>query len=67
MGLKQKLGKSVSWRIHGTATTLLVSYLVTGSMRAAGGIAGAGIVAKLFIYMYHEKLWEVLEARGYSL
>ncbi|MFB6192796.1 MAG: DUF2061 domain-containing protein [Candidatus Nanohaloarchaea archaeon] len=67
MGLMQKAGKSISWRIHGTAATMLTSYIFTGSVAVAGSIAGAGALLKVFLYMYHEKLWEILEARGYQL
>lgn len=67
MGLKQKAGKSLSWRFHGSATTMLISYLFTGSMQLAGGIAGFSMAVKFVLYMYHEKLWETIEARGYTI
>lgn len=66
MGLKHKMGKSVSWRIHGTLATMLISYVFTGSFAVAGSIAGAGAVFKILLYMYHEKFWEILEAKGYG-
>jgi len=67
MSLKQKAGKSVSWRIHGTLATMLISYIFTGSFAVAGSIAGAGAIFKILLYIYHEKLWELMEAKGYGL
>ncbi|MFB6207748.1 MAG: DUF2061 domain-containing protein [Candidatus Nanohaloarchaea archaeon] len=67
MSLRQKAGKSLSWRMHGTATTMIISYIFTGSAQIAGSIAGVSMAVKFVLYMYHEKLWELLDARGYSL
>ena len=67
LSLKQKAGKSISWRIHGTLATMLISYVFTGSFAVAGSIAGAGALLKILLYMYHEKLWEVLETKLYGL
>ncbi|MFB6181625.1 MAG: DUF2061 domain-containing protein [Candidatus Magasanikbacteria bacterium] len=53
-----KVIKSLSWRVHGSLTTLLISYLFTGAVKLAGGIALTLVVIKLFLYVYHEKLWE---------
>ncbi|MFB6204007.1 MAG: DUF2061 domain-containing protein [Candidatus Nanohaloarchaea archaeon] len=65
MGLREKAGKSLSWRLHASASTLIVSYLLTGSMKVAGSLAAVLMIEKFFLFMYHEKLWEILDARGY--
>ncbi len=59
--LATKMKKSLSWRVHASLTTLIVSYLYTGTLELAGGIALTLMTIKLFLYVYHEKLWEFIE------
>ncbi|MDY6776615.1 MAG: DUF2061 domain-containing protein [Candidatus Nanohaloarchaea archaeon] len=59
-----KVKKSISWRIHASLTTLAVSYLFTGTLKLAGGIAATLMTIKLFLYVYHEKLWETIGEGG---
>ena len=58
--LGTKVKKSLSWRLHASLTTLIVSYLYTGTLKLAGGIAITLMTIKLFLYVYHEKLWELI-------
>ncbi len=58
MALKKKILKSLSWRAHASAATIIVSYLFTGKLKIAGAIAITLMMIKLLLYIYHEKLWE---------
>lgn len=52
--------KSVSWRVTATITTIILVYLFTGTIELALAIGGVEVVAKMFIYFLHERLWDRL-------
>jgi uncharacterized membrane protein len=58
MALKKKILKSISWRVHASVATILISYLFTGKWEIAGAIGGTLMIIKLVMYVYHEKLWD---------
>ena len=49
--------KAISWRVIGTLDTLLISYLLTGELTIAASIASVDFVTKMFLYFFHERLW----------
>ena len=49
--------KTLSWRVLATATTFLISWLVTGSLAMGAGIATIEFWAKLVLYYGHERAW----------
>jgi len=49
--------KTVTWRITGSTSTLLISYVATGSIAAAGSIAGVQVVVNMILYYFHERAW----------
>ena len=49
--------KTFSWRVLATATTFLISWLVTGSVAMGAGIATIEFWAKLVLYYGHERAW----------
>jgi uncharacterized membrane protein len=49
--------KTMSWRVIATATTFVISWLVTGSVAVGAGIATIEFWAKLVLYYGHERLW----------
>ncbi|MCW3789042.1 DUF2061 domain-containing protein [Plebeiibacterium sediminum] len=49
--------KTISWRVTGTVDTFLVSYLITGKVGMAASISGVEVFTKLFLYYWHERLW----------
>ena len=53
----RSLAKTISWRITATLTTLVISYLVTGSLALAGIIGGFEFFSKIFLYYMHERIW----------
>ncbi|PIB28441.1 hypothetical protein BFP77_09720 [Maribacter sp. 4U21] len=53
----RSVAKAVSWRIIGTLDTLLISFLLTGEVAIAASIASIDFVTKMFLYFFHERLW----------
>lgn len=53
----RSVAKAVSWRIIGTLDTLLISYLLTGEVAVAASIASIDFVTKMFLYFFHERVW----------
>ena len=52
--------KAITWRLLGTSTTMIVAFLFTGKASLAAAIGGIEVVAKIFLYYFHERLWQVL-------
>jgi uncharacterized membrane protein len=49
--------KSISWRIIGTLDTVVISYLVTGTLTFALSIGAIELVTKMGLYVVHERFW----------
>lgn len=49
--------KAVTWRITGTVDTFILSFIITGSAKFAGTIAGTEVITKIFLYYFHERAW----------
>ena len=55
--------KTFSWRIIATMTTVILTYWITGSFDSAWKVGGAEFFAKMVIYYFHERAWQ-LAPRG---
>lgn len=53
----RSLVKAYSYRICGTTTTIVISYLVTGRIAVSLSIGASEIVVKPFVYWFHERIW----------
>lgn len=53
----RSLAKAVSWRVTGTIDTFLISWLITGEVLLASGIALTEIITKIFLFWIHERVW----------
>jgi len=53
----RSLAKAVSWRVLGSIDTFLLSWLFTGSPKAAGAIAITEVLTKMVLYYLHERAW----------
>ena len=49
--------KTISYRILGTATTFVVSYVTTGSIVFASTIGFTELMIKPVLYFLHERIW----------
>lgn len=53
----RSLAKAVSWRVTGTIDTFIISWIITGELTLATGIALTEIVTKVVLYWLHERAW----------
>jgi uncharacterized membrane protein len=53
----RSLAKAVSWRVTGTIDTFIISWLITGQLLLASGIALTEILTKIFLFWAHERMW----------
>ncbi|MEM7483749.1 MAG: DUF2061 domain-containing protein [Bacteroidota bacterium] len=54
---KRSIAKSISWRIVGTLDTIIISWIVTGTLSLAFSIGLIELVTKMVLYFFHERLW----------
>ncbi len=52
--------KTISWRVLGTIDTIVISYLITGSLAMAASIGSIEVVTKMILYYFHERAWNKL-------
>ena len=53
----RSLAKAVRWRVTGTIDTFLISWLITGQVLLASGIAFTEIMTKIALFWLHERVW----------
>ena len=58
---KRSLIKTLSWRAIGTIDTVLISYLLTGTLNVALSIGGIELITKMILYFLHERLWNQIK------
>ena len=67
MGIKsgdsnlRSLTKAISWRMTGTIDTFLISWIVTGTLSLATGIALTEIFTKVGLFWLHERVWNKIK------
>lgn len=54
----RSFAKAISWRLTGSLDTMLLSWLITGSIKLAASISVAEIVTKSVLYYLHERGWQ---------
>jgi uncharacterized membrane protein len=57
----RSFAKAVSWRATGTLDTFFISWLITGELKLAGGIALTEVVTKVFLFWAHERVWNKIK------
>ena len=55
--IKRSLVKTISWRVVGTLATVIISYLITGTLALAFSIGGIELISKMVLYFFHERAW----------
>ncbi|MDG5490013.1 DUF2061 domain-containing protein [Psychroserpens sp. SPM9] len=55
--IKRTLAKTISWRALGTLSTVVISYIITGTLALAFSIGFIELVSKLVLYYVHERTW----------
>jgi len=54
---KRHLAKAITWRITGTLDTILIGWLITGSIEVGALIGGIEVLTKTVLYYVHERVW----------
>jgi len=57
----RSLVKAVTWRVVATSTTMVIVYLMTGSMELGLGAGFFDLILKIGFYYAHERAWERVE------
>lgn len=55
----RSLVKAISWRIVGTLDTIVISWIITGTLTLALSIGSIELFSKFFLYYAHERLWNL--------
>lgn len=55
--IKRHLAKTISYRILGTITTMIIAYVLTGQVNIAIGFGVVEICLKMLLYFLHERFW----------
>ncbi|MDF0708019.1 DUF2061 domain-containing protein [Flagellimonas okinawensis] len=58
---KRSIVKSISWRVVGTLDTIIISWLVTGTLSLAFSIGLVELVTKMVLYFFHERIWNSIK------
>lgn len=53
----RSVAKAISWRIVGTLDTMLISFIITGSLTLAAAIGFTEVVTKSVLFYLHERAW----------
>ena len=51
------IAKAVSWRVIGSVDTMLIAWIITGSIQVGAAVGGVEIVTKTVLYYFHERVW----------
>lgn len=53
--------KSISWRAVGTLDTILISWIITGTVTVALSIGIVELFTKMLLYFFHERIWNRIQ------
>ena len=56
----RSLVKTISWRVTGSLSTFIISYLILGSFTVASSIALTQVTVNTILYYVHERIWNRL-------
>ena len=59
--VKRSLAKTISWRVIGTLDTVLISWLITGTLALAISIGTIELISKMVLYFFHERAWNKIK------
>ena len=54
---KRHILKTISWRVIGTLDTMILSWIITGSLKIGVAIGGIEVITKMVLYYFHERAW----------
>src|SRR5208283_2843397 len=62
IAVEQSVAKTVTFRAFATVTEFTTNFLVVGDLATAATLTAFGFVLGPFIYLGHEKVWELVDA-----
>lgn len=54
---KRHIAKTITWRIFGTADTIILSWIISGNPFTGIQIGVFEVVTKMTLYYFHERVW----------
>ena len=54
---KRTLVKTMTWRVTASLTTFLIAWILTGDLLIGASIGSIEAIIKLFLYYFHERIW----------
>ena len=54
---KRTIVKTMTWRITASLTTFIIAWMLTGDFLIGATIGGIEGVTKIFLYYFHERIW----------
>ena len=54
---KRHIAKAISYRLVGSIQTVLIGYILTGSIYISSIAGGVELIVKPVIYYIHERIW----------
>ena len=58
---KRSFGKSVTWRVCATLTTMILVWIFTGNLTIALSLGIVEIIIKMLVYYFHERVWNKIK------
>jgi uncharacterized membrane protein len=58
---RRSVVKAITWRTLGTLDTIVISYVLTGEIKTAISIGGIEVFTKMFLYFFHERIWNMIK------
>lgn len=55
--VKRHIAKTISYRILGTLTTIIIGYILTGNIILSSSLGIIELIIKPLIYFCHERVW----------
>ncbi len=53
---KRHVLKTITWRVVGTIDTILLSFIITGSIKTGFTIGSIELFTKMILYFFHERI-----------
>ncbi len=53
----RSIAKAVSYRVLGSACTMVIFYIVSGDIKMSLGAGALDTIAKIGMYFLHERMW----------
>ena len=58
---RRSVAKTISWRVTGSLSTFLISFILLGDFVVAGSIAMVQITVNTVLYFIHERVWNKIK------